>query len=428
MISRAHAVSTWFRIGILSFGGTAGHIALMHKILVEEKHWIDEKRFLHALNYCMLLPGPEAMQLATYIGWLLHRTWGGVVAGLLFVLPGFFAVLGLSAVYALWHEIPFVASIFFSVKCAVLVIVVEALLRIGKRSLHNHGLRAVSAASFLCLFALNVPFPLVITGAAAIGLACHKLFPAVFAAAKKEETKDDRKSAVDAMAEASLLAHTAPDAKRTALTVAIWLAIWLLPVAGVIMLTGAGSTLSQIGIFFSKMAVVTFGGAYAVLAYVAQVAVQDFNWLTTADMMNGLGLAEIKPGPVVLVLEYVGFLAAYKEGGLLGGVAGAVMAVWVTFAPCFLWIFAGAPYAERLERNAALAAALSAITAAVTGVILNLAVWFGMHVMVDKGAIDFKALGIAAIAAAMTFWLKRNMLETLGVCAVLGVLIKTFPL
>lgn len=424
MISRIDAVSAWFRIGILSFGGPAGQIALMHKILVEEKHWVDEKRFMHALNYCMLLPGPEAMQLATYIGWLLHKTWGGVVAGLLFVLPGFFVILGLSTVYVLWHQVPLVDAIFYGVKCAVLVIVVEALLRIGKRSLHNWGLRVLALLSFICIFGFNTLFPLVIIGAALIGLAGHKFAPAIFAPLKKDEKKDDRKSTVDAMAEAGLLAHTAPDLKRTVLTTAAWLAIWLLPVAGCIMVTGMESTLSQIGVFFSKMAVVTFGGAYAVLTYVAQEAVQNFKWLTTADMMNGLGLAETTPGPLILVLEYVGFLAAHKEGGLLGGVAGAVMAVWVTFAPCFLWIFAGAPYVEKIRGNAAVAAALSAITAAVVGVILNLAVWFGMHVVVDKGSIDFKAVGIAAIAAAMTFWLKRNMLETLGICALLGVVIK----
>lgn len=425
MISRVDALLTWFRIGILSFGGPAGQIALMHKVLVEEKHWVDEKRFMHALNYCMVLPGPEAMQLATYIGWLLHKTWGGVVAGLLFVLPGFFVMLGLSTVYVLWHQVPVIDAIFYGVKCAVLVIVVEALFRIGRRSLHNWGLRALAALSFICIFGFNISFPLVIIGAAVIGVAGHRFAAQVFAAAKKDIKTDDRKSTVDAMAEAGLLAHTAPDLKRAALITAAWLAIWLIPVAACIMATGMDSTLSQIGIFFSKMAVVTFGGAYAVLTYVAQVAVTDFKWLTTEDMMNGLGLAETTPGPLILVLEYVGFLAAHKQGGLLYGFLGAVMAVWVTFAPCFLWIFAGAPYVEKIRSNAVVAAALSAITAAVTGVILNLAVWFGMHVVVDKsGQPDLYALGIAAVATAMTFWLKRNMLETLGVCAVLGMAVK----
>lgn len=418
MISRADAVSTWFRIGILSFGGPAGQIALMHKILVEEKHWVDEKRFMHALNYCMLLPGPEAMQLATYIGWLLHRTWGGVVAGLLFVLPGFFVMLALSAVYVLWHQVPLVTAIFFGVKCAVLVIVIEALIRIGRRSLHNAALGALAALSFVAIFFLQVPFPLVIVAAALAGLLGNRFAPELFAA-KEKEIKDDReKSVVDKMAEAGLLGHTLPDKRRDALTVIAWLAIWLLPVAG-LMAWNAESIFAEMAVFFSKMAIVTFGGAYAVLTYVAQEAVQNFKWLTQDDMMSGLGLAETTPGPLILVLEYTGFLAAYKQGGMLWGIGGAVVATWVTFAPCFLWIFAGAPYIERIRGNKAVAAALSAITAAVTGVILNLAVWFGMHVVADA-----KALGIAAVAAAMTFWLKRSMLETLGVCALLGMAVK----
>jgi chromate transporter len=419
MISRRDALSTWFRIGIFSFGGPAGQIALMHKVLVEEKHWVDEKRFMHALNYCMLLPGPEAMQLATYIGWLLHKTWGGVVAGLLFVLPGFLVMLALSATYAAFHAVPLVSAVFFGIKCAVLVIVIEALLRIGKRALHNAMLVALAALSFIAIFFLHIPFPLVIVAAAAAGLAGNRFAPQLFAQKQKDIKEDKAKSVVDKMAAAGLLAHTVPDRRRDMLTILAWLAIWLLPVAG-LFVWNADSVLAQLAVFLSKMAVVTFGGAYAALTYVAQEAVQNFKWLSAEDMMNGLGLAETTPGPLILVLEYVGFMAAYKQGGMLAGVAGAVIAAWVTFAPCFLWIFAGAPYIERIRGNKAVSAVLSAITAAVTGVILNLAVWFGLHVTINKGQPDFYALGIAAVAAAMTFWLKRNMLETLGVCAVLG--------
>lgn len=453
MISRSEAFKTWLKIGLLSFGGPAGQIALMHKILVEEKNWVSETRFMHALNYCMLLPGPEATQLATYIGWLMHRSWGGIVAGVLFILPGFLLMLGLSAIYAAYHTVPAVAAVFFGLKAAVLVLVVEAVIRIGKKSLHNNALVALAAFSFIAIFFLGVPFPLIILAAGLAGFFGSKYAPKIFTAKKEMEAKDGRKkSVIDKMIDNGEITHIAPNKAYAAKTVVISLILWLGPVAWLYLnqrpaCIGTCIQLSPdvfpaIGVFFSKMAVVTFGGAYAVLAYVAQIAVNHYHWLTPDDMMNGLGLAETTPGPLILVLQYVGYLAAFNAPGNLpphvAGVLGAGLAVWVTFVPCFLWIFLGAPYIEQLRGKASLAAALSAITASVTGVVMNLAVWFALHVLFgrvqeqkfhfvtyyDVSGISLPAAALAAVAVVCTFKLKWGIPATLGLCALLGLAVK----
>ncbi|MCC7036233.1 MAG: chromate efflux transporter [Alphaproteobacteria bacterium] len=433
MIPKRDLFRTFAKIGCLGFGGPAGQIALMHKILVEEKNWISEQRFLHALNYCMLLPGPEAMQLATYIGWLLHKTWGGIVAGLLFVLPGFLLMLGLAAVYAQYHSAPLVAALFFGLKPAVLVIVVEAVIRIGKRALTSTAAKKLAALSFICIFFLNVPFPLIVLGAGVIGyIGRHSAFKP---APPAEKPAGHIPSTIDRMMDAGQLNHASPLYARPLGTLFDWLAIWFTPLLLSYHFLGGAHILSQIGAAFSKLATVTFGGAYAALAYVAQMEL-----IPPADMLNGLGLAETTPGPLILVLEYVGYLAAYKPHGHLFGLLGATIAAWVTFAPCFLWIFLGAPYVEQARHNKTLAATLSAITAAVTGVILNLAVWFALHTLWAKvdpirqtgitfykvAQPDIAAIALAILAAVTTFKLKWGLLPTLGVSMALGLAVKVF--
>jgi chromate transporter len=439
MISRTEAFKTWLKIGLLSFGGPAGQIALMHKILVEEKNWVSETRFLHALNYCMLLPGPEAMQLATYIGWLMHRTWGGIVAGVLFILPGFMLMMGLSAIYAAYHEVPFVSAIFFGLKSAVLVLVIEAVIRIGKKSLHNAVLKALAVLSFVAIFFLGVPFPLIILAAALAGFFGSKYAPKIFTLKAHKEAKDGgRESLIDKMIDKGEITHIRPDKAYALKTFIIWMLLWFAPVAACLYALGAENVFTHIGVFFSKMAMVTFGGAYAVLAYVAQQAVENYRWLSPAEMLDGLGLAETTPGPLILVLQYVGYLAAFAKGGHLWGVLGAALAVWVTFVPCFLWIFLGAPYMEQLRGKPALSAALSAITAAVTGVVMNLAVWFALHVLFagvqavnwhgvtlyEVSKPDIAAAVLALVAAFCTFRLKWGIPATLGICAALGLAVK----
>ncbi|MGZ8400691.1 MAG: chromate efflux transporter, partial [Methyloceanibacter sp.] len=380
--SFAEARRVWLRVALLSFGGPAGQIAVMHRILVEEKKWISESRFLHALNYCMLLPGPEAQQLATYIGWLLHRTAGGLVAGTLFVLPGFIAILVLSILYAGFKELTLVQAVFFGIKAAVLAIVVEAVIRIGKRALKNDTMVTLAAVAFVAIFFLDVPFPLVIIGAGLIGYIGGRLDPERFAVIGGHEPAAGATPTVDTLLDGDL-DHARPSLARAAKVLAVWLPLWLGPLAVIIWTLGPDNIFTEIGVFFSKMAVVTFGGAYAVLAYVAQEAVQHYHWLTASEMLDGLGMAETTPGPLIMVLQFVGFLAAFRSPGALNpyaaGVFASVLTTWVTFTPCFLWIFLGAPYVERLRGNRALSAALSAITAAVVGVILNLAVWFALH-------------------------------------------------
>lgn len=364
--SFSEALTVWAKIGVLSFGGPAGQIALMHRELVETRRWIGEERYLHALNFCMLLPGPEAMQLATYVGWMLHGTAGGLAAGILFVLPGALIVLALSIAYALFGHGPLVVAAFTGIKAAVLVIVIEALLRVARRALRKPRDWMIAAAAFIAIFVFAVPFPLVIIAAALAGYLLAGTSPA---------TAPPRRDAV-----------TVPVA-QTIRTVSIWLAIWLLPLFAVALAFSRDHVLSQISVLFSKLAVVTFGGAYAALAYMAQQAVETYGWLSAGEMLDGLGLAETTPGPLVLVMEFVGFLAGYRFGGepqMLFGLLGALVTLWATFVPCFLWIFAGAPYIERLENSPRLAGALSAVTAAVVGVILNLSLWFALHVLFGR--------------------------------------------
>ena len=380
------AVRVWARIAALSFGGPAGQIAVMHRILVEEKRWVGERRFLHALNYCMLLPGPEAQQLAIYIGWLMNRTAGGLVAGLLFVAPGFVAIMALSLLYASFGQVGPVSALFFGLKAAVLVIVLQAVIRVGRRALRNRWMIGLAAASFVGIFVFGAPFPLIILGAGVIGYLGGRAGLAAFSAGGGHAA-----NATDAFSDAASLlgeetpAHARPNLRWSLSVSAVLLVLWLAPVAALGATLGWDSVFSQIAVFFSKMAVVTFGGAYAVLAYVAQEAVQTFGWLRPGEMLDGLGMAETTPGPLIIVTQFVGFMGAFRAATglppLLAGVLGGLLTTWVTFTPCFLWIFLGAPFAEALRGARALNAALSAITAAVVGVILNLAIWFGVHVL-----------------------------------------------
>jgi chromate transporter len=354
------ALRVWVRIGLLSFGGPAAQIALMHRTLVEERKWLSEERFLNALNFCMLLPGPEAMQLATYAGWTMHGVRGGLAAGLLFVLPGAFVVLILSMLYVAYGTIPSVSALFFGIKAAVLAIVIEALLRVARRALKARSDWWIAAAAFIGLYVFAVPFPAVILAAALIGF--FRTAPAL----------------VKVDPGAILL-------KGRLATIALWLALWLVPIIGLLLFLGNDHVLTGIAVFFSKLAVLTFGGAYAVLSYMAQEVVQFRGWLTPDEMVDGLGLAETTPGPLILVIEYVGYLSGYRfAGGMLGGIIGAIIALWVTFVPCFLWIFTFAPYIDFLRSMPRLSGALAAITAAVVGVILNLSLWFGLHVLFDR--------------------------------------------
>lgn len=426
------ALRVWLRIGLLSFGGPAAQIALMHREVVEERRWISDARFLHALNFCMLLPGPEAQQLATYLGWLMHGVRGGLAAGLLFILPGVAVMLVLSVIYATLGNVPLVAALFFGLKCAVLVLVIEALLRVARRALKGALPWAVAAAAFLALFAFAVPFPVVVLAAAVIGYA----LPHAFAGGGHGTAKDHGPALLDALLarDPDRPARMAGMAKRAGLVAVV---MWVWPVA---LLMGSG-TFGDIAWFFSKMAVVTFGGAYAVLAYVAQEAVEHYRWLSASDMLAGLGLAETTPGPLILVLQFVGFMAAYRDGGLLAGVAGSLLAVWVTFAPCFAWIFLGAPFVERLHDAPRLKGALAGVTAAVVGVIANLALWFGLRVIFarvetaqygplrlslpDPLSLVPDALALTALAAVCLFVLKLGVVRTLGVTAAAGFAART---
>jgi chromate transporter len=426
------ATRVWTRIGLLSFGGPAAQIALMHREVVEDRRWISDARFLHALNFCMLLPGPEAQQLATYLGWLMHGVRGGLVAGLLFILPGVAVLLVLSAIYATLGSVPLVAALFFGLKCAVLVLVLEALVRVARRALKGAVPWLMAAAAFVALFAFDVPFPVVVLAAAAIGYAA----PGVFDAAGHGGGKEGPPAMLDALlaSDPGRMARMAPVARRAGLAA---VALWVWPV---VLLMGT-PVFGDIAWFFSQMAVVTFGGAYAVLAYVAQEAVQKYGWLTAAEMLTGLGLAETTPGPLILVLEFVGFLAGYRHAGLPGGLGGALLTVWVTFAPCFAWIFLAAPYVERLHDQPRLKGALAGVTAAVVGVIANLALWFGLHVLfarveevaVGPLSLDLPelaslapdALALSVLAAVCVFVLKLGVVRTLGVTAAVGFALRT---
>ncbi len=378
------ALRVWTRVGLQSFGGPAGQIAVMHRILVDEKRWVSERRFLHALNYCMLLPGPEAQQLATYLGWLLHGMKGGLVAGTLFVLPGAVAILGLSYLYAAFQGVGAATALLFGLKAAVLAVVLEAVIRIGRRVLKNTTMIAVAASAFVMLFLLQVPFPAVVLGAGLLGLVGGWIRPETFVVIKPEQSIPGESPVIDALLDRAP-ERARPPAGRAVQLLAGFSALWLGPIALLALLLGGRNVYVLEGLFFSKAAVVTFGGAYAVLAYVAQQAVDTYGWLQPGEMLDGLGMAETTPGPLIMVVQFVGFMGAFRNPGsldpYLAGTLGALLTTWVTFVPCFLWIFLGAPYIERLLENRTLSAALSAITAAVVGVILNLAIWFGLHVL-----------------------------------------------
>jgi chromate transporter len=427
--SFGEALRTWLKIGLLSFGGPAGQIATMHRILVDEKKWIDEARFLHALNYCMLLPGPEAQQLATYVGWLMHRTLGGLAAGLLFILPGALVMLGLSFIYVLARGVPVVDGALFGIKAAVLVIVVEAIIRIGRRALKSSLLVGIAAAAFIAIFLFQAPFPLIVIAAGMIG----------FLVARSSPERLGLKDSGEARSPAR------PGRWREAgRAAAIWLAVWWTPVVAAVAALGPDHVLVSLGVFFSKLAVVSFGGAYALMAYMAQEVVEAQGWLTLPEMVDGLGLAETTPGPLILVSQFVGFLAAYRASApfdpAMAAVLGAAITTWTIFAPSFLWIFAGAPFIEDVRGNRRLAGALAAITGAVVGVILNLAVWFTLHVLfrsitethfgpvrwfsVEAASLDVAAAVLTIIAAALMFAAHRGLMTTVAIMAALGIVVR----
>jgi chromate transporter len=413
------ALRVWAKIALMSFGGPAGQIAVMHRVLVDERKWIDEPQFLHALNFCMLLPGPEAQQLATYIGWLKNGVKGGIAAGWLFVLPGVVAIMALSIVYAAWGNVPLIAGLFFGLKAAVLALVVDAVIRIGKRALLSPLKRAIAAIAFFAIFFFAVPFPLIVLAAALLGFFVFTHRP-----------NDDS-------------AEQLPERRRSLWVPIAFALLWLAPIAALLLALGRGNVFTEIALFFSRMAVVTFGGAYAVLAYVAQEAVEQFRWLSAREMLDGLGMAETTPGPLIMVTQFVGFLAAFRNATglppLAAGALGGLLTTWVTFMPCFLWIFLGAPYVERLRSNRALAGALSAITAAVVGVILNLAIWFSVHFLFREVArveiwpfrfdapvaasADIAALILAAAAGLAILRYKLNPMLVLALSALAGLVL-----
>src|SRR4030088_1540663 len=427
------------RVALLSFGGPAGQIAVMHRILVEEKNWISESRFLHALNYCMLLPGPEAQQLATYIGWLLHRTAGGIMAGGIFILPGVIAIMALSYVYAAFGNVGVIEALFFGLKAAVLALVILAVVRVGKRALRNRIMIGLAATAFIAIFFFNVPFPIIIITAGVIGYVGAKSERPEFAAVGHGGGKNV--AAVDTMLGDELPDHVRPSVPRALRVSAVWLLLWLVPVFALLIAFGQANVFSQIAIFFSKMAMVTFGGAYAVLAYVAQQAVEHYHWVAPREMLDGLGMAETTPGPLIMVLQFVGFMAAFRDPGtlppMLAGTLGGLLATWVTFTPCFLWIFLGAPFIEVLRDNKALNGALSAIPAAVVGVVLNLAIWFALHTVFREvrpvhgyglrfdmpvpQSVNLWALAISVAAIIAIFRFKVGMITTLLACSAVGI-------
>jgi len=434
-VSFREAFFVWLKIGFINFGGPAGQIALMHRLLVDEKKWISETRFLHALNYCMLLPGPEAQQLATYIGWLMHKTLGGLVAGLLFILPGFVLMTLIAIAYVVYGDLSWMQGLLFGMQAATLAIVLEAVVRVGKKALKHRALYVLAATAFVAIFAFGVPFPIIILIAAVIGLVGSRIAPQVFLPSTKKGDAKDEEPVPD---------HAHPTAGWTLRVLMSGVALWGLPILLLFLTFGAKHVFTQEAVFFSKMAVVTFGGAYAVLAYMTQQAVERYGWLMPGEMVQGLALAETTPGPLILVLTYVGFLGAHRDPGsldpLLSGVLGGALSTWVTFVPCFLWIFLGAPYIERLRGNVWLSAALTGITAAVVGVILNLSIWFALHVLFahvpdwygyglhlpvpELATLNIAALllGAGAMLALLRFHL--NLMLVLAVCASIGLALK----
>jgi chromate transporter len=429
----------WIWLGFVNFGGPAGQISLMHQELVERRHWIDEGRFLHALSYCMLLPGPEAMQLVTYVGWLLHRIRGGLVAGIGFVLPSFFLLLGLSWVFVTHGDLRWVAGAFAGLAAAVVAIVAQATLRLGRTALANVLMVGVAVASFIAIFVLDVPYPIVVGVAVTFGLIGGSIRPSLFEVGVGRELEERASASV-----VGQLAAPSPTWRRSLLVLIVGLAAWLVPIAAIALWTQDAGTLTDMGWLFSKAALITFGGAYAVLAYVDQAAVGVFGWLRPGQMAVGLGLAESTPGPLIMVLEFVGFVGAYQHPGglppLLAGILGATVAVWATFAPCFLWIFLGAPYLERIRGNVRLASALQTVMAAVVGVIANLAITFGVVTLFREvrpvaflggefpapvwNEIDPFAVAVAAVAFVGLWRYRWNVVPVIVGSAAAGIVIK----
>jgi chromate transporter len=411
--SLASLTKLWTKIGFLSFGGPAAQIALMHKLVVEKMRWMTEKEYLNALSFCMLLPGPEAMQLAAYAGWRSNGVIGGIIAGALFVIPGAIVIMALAWIYAIYGNVPIIQALFLGVKAAVLVIVVEALLKISKKALKSNSLKILAVLSFISIFFLNIPYPLIVLAAAAYGFFIAR------GQLPDTQTIVEKPKGFGALIK----------------TVLIWLTVWLVPLFAVAYFSDQ-QILIEIGKFFSKLAVVTFGGAYAVLAYMGQDVVNFWGWLTPEEMMDGFGLAETTPGPLILVTEFVGFLAGFKEGGIGVGIAAALITLWTTFIPCFLWIFAGAPYIEWIGAQPKLKSALQAISAAVVGVILNLSVWFALHVMFKEvnlthygpiklwqpelATVDWRVIGLTALCALLILKLKWGIVRVLTISSLLG--------
>jgi len=439
----SEAVRTYARIAILSFGGPAGQIAVMHRIFVEEKKWIGEERFLHALNYCMLLPGPEAHELVIYVGWLLHRIRGGLVAGVLFVLPGLLTLGLLSWIYSAFGQIGIVQAAFFGLKAAVLAVVLEAVIRIGRRSLKSNALIGTAAVAFVGIFFFKLPFPLLIAAAAAIGFLGSRIDPSWFAPTSHGAGKASGTPAlIDRIFADGVPEHVRPSMKRLAGAALIGGAIWLAPLIALLVWAGPDNVFTNVALFNSKMAVVTFGGAYAVLAYMAQQAVEHYHWLKPGEMLIGLGFAETTPGPLISVVQFVGYMAAFRQPVMLApafaGTLGGLLAMWSTFVPPFIWIFAGGPYVEAIIGNRSLGSALSAIAAAVVGVILNLAVWFSLHVIFGTlepvhaigmqlslpvlSSVNWRALILSIAAAIAIFRFRIGMISVLGTSCLAGIL------
>lgn len=442
LVPFADALRYWLKLGFINFGGPAGQISIMHEDLVEKRRWISNNRFLHALNYCMLLPGPEAQQLAIYIGWLLNGTWGGIAAGVFFVLPAFFLILGLSWTYAVHGDVTWVAAIFYGLRAAVIALVIAAVIRVGSKALRNPVMVGIAVSAFLAIFLVKVPFPLIIAIAAIVGLVGTGLQPDLFAASNAHGEEDDQE---DVLLADHHLSSESRSGWRTLRVLVVGLVLWWAPLALVILLRGGEDTLSKEALFFSQAAMVTFGGAYAVLAYINQAAVHQFGWLGPGQMVIGLGLAESTPGPLIMVTEFVGFMGAYRfPGGLdpvVAGTLGAIVTTWATFAPCFLWIFLGAPYIERLRGNRALNGALAAVTAAVVGVILNLAVTFAIATLFEDvgqgellgmtfpapvfSTLDGAAVLLATVSLIGLLRYRWNVLFVVGGSAVAGLIYRT---
>ncbi len=426
-VTFSEAFRYWLKLGFINFGGPTGQIAIMHKALVEEKKWISEERFLHALNYCMLLPGPEAQQLAIYVGWLLHRTLGGIVAGVFFVLPSVFILLGLSWLYAEYGNVGWVVAFFYGLKPAVVAIVAEAVIRIGKKTLKNESFIIIAALAFIAIYFYKVPFPVIVLTAGLLGFLGGQLWPAKFARNKLTSKASSRRTQAATVIsdEGPLQEHTRPSWRRSFKVIAICVTLWFTPVLMVGLLRGWDDIFVQEAIFFSKAAMVTFGGAYSVLAYVAQQAVEHFRWITAAQMLDGLGLAETTPGPLIMVTQFVGFMGAYNHphglDPVVAGVLGGLITTWATFTPCFLWIFLGAPFIEHLRGNEKISSVLTAITAAVAGVVLNLAVFFAQHTLFPENApVDGFGIAIAVAAFMALVRFRWSMPVVIGSAAALG--------